>query len=83
MFTSRLEKSNGQVSALCNNILDEYSSKEVQVKNDSQLWVQNSVKKKKNKKREKRDLAKGPVEIPWKTVKGVKGSPKAQLNQEN
>lgn len=30
-------KAMGQVSALCNNILDEYSSKEVQVKNDSQL----------------------------------------------
>lgn len=29
------------------------------------------------------DLAKGLVEIPWKTVKGVKGSSKAQLNQEN
>lgn len=39
--------------------------------------------KKKKELKEKRDLVKGLVEIPWKTVKGVKGSPKAQLNQEN
>lgn len=40
-------------------------------------------KKKKGKRKREKELDKVLVEIPDKTVKGVKGSSKAQLNQEN
>lgn len=66
----------GQVSALWKNTLDEYSSKDSKLKMIQSCGSRIEFKKKKRKEKERRDPAKGLVEVPQKTVKGVKGSSK-------